>query len=307
MKKTISIIVPVCNEENNIYLFANRLQQVMNALPYDYYITFIDDGSEDGTLDIVKHQSSIYPNIFFISFSRNFGHQNALKAGFDTNNSDCVISLDGDLQHPPELIPELINQWEKGYDIVYTIRKDRKEISLIKRKTSNMFYNFLNRLSDIELIKGSADFRLLDRSVVDILRNFTEDDLFWRGLVKWLGYKQLSIEYEPDQRSEGESKYTYKKMIQFALGGITSFSVRPLSIAIYLGFACALVSTLYLPYVLFSWYFGYTISGWASLIITIVFFGGIQLMILGIIGMYLGKIFIQCKRRPHYIIRESNL
>ncbi len=307
MKKKVSIIIPVCNERNNVVLIVAALQQVMCDLPYEYIVTFIDDGSNDGTLQAIKYQANIHPNIFFISFSRNFGHQNALKAGLDASDADCVICMDGDMQHPPQLLPELIKQWEDGYDIVYTIRKDHKEISMMKRKTSNMYYNLLNHLSDIELESGTADFRLMDRRVVNILRNFKEEDLFWRGIIKWLGFKQLAIEYQADKRKEGKSKYNYKNMMQFGLRGITSFSIKPLSIAIYLGFACSLLSILYLPYVLISLYFGYAISGWSSLIITIVFFGGLQLMILGIIGIYLGKVFMQSKQRPHYIIKESNL
>jgi glycosyltransferase involved in cell wall biosynthesis len=246
-------------------------------------------------------------NVFFIALSRNFGHQNALKAGLDLSDGDAVISMDGDLQHPPDLIPELIRNWEAGYDIVYTIRKDHQEIPMMKRKTSVMFYNFMNRLSDIELEAGTADFRLMDKRVVAASRQFTEMDLFWRGLVKWVGFKQIGIEYEPAERKFGKSKYTYKKMMQFALRGITSFSTKPLSIAIYLGFTFSILSLLYVPYVLYSLYFGHPLSGWASMIVTVAFFGGLQLMILGIIGMYLGKLFMQSKDRPHYIIKESNL
>ena len=165
----------------------------------------------------------------------------------------------------------------------------------------------MNRLSDIDLESGTADFRLIDRNVVDVLKGFTETDLFWRGLVKWLGFNQIGIEYEPLERSSGKSKYTLKKMVQFAVKGITSFSVKPLSIAIYLGFVFSLLSILYVPYVLISFYFGHTISGWSSMIVTVAFFGGLQLMILGIIGMYLGKLFMQSKQRPHYIVKESKL
>jgi glycosyltransferase involved in cell wall biosynthesis len=307
MKKKISIIIPVCNEKNNIGILVKSLQKELCVLPFDYTITYIDDGSTDGTLQAIREEAVAHQNIFFISLSRNFGHQNALKAGLDASNGDCVITMDGDMQHPAKIIPELIRLWESGYDIVYTVRKDQVEIPMMKRKTSRLFYKLLNGLSTIELDSGSADFRLLDKRVVDILRNFTEEDLFWRGIVKWLGFKQIGVEYSPEERSSGESKYTYLKMIQFALKGITSFSTKPLTISIYLGFCCAILSVLYLPYVLISLYFGRAVSGWSSVIITIVFFGGLQLMILGIIGMYLGKLFMQSKQRPHYIIKETNL
>jgi len=307
MKKKVSIVIPVCNEKGNIPMMTHALERVMGPLSYDYSIIFVDDGSNDGTLETVKEYAARYNNILYISFSRNFGHQNALKAGFDLSDGDCVITMDGDLQHPPELLPVLLEQWEQGSDIVYTIRKDHVEIPLMKRKTSNLFYDVINSLSDIELESGTADFRLMSKDVVEILRNFKEMDLFWRGLVKWLGFKQVGIEYQPAERKEGKSKYTYKKMMQLALKGITSFSTKPLSIAIYLGFIFSLLSLFYIPYVVFSLWFEHPISGWASLIVTIVFFGGLQLMILGIIGMYLGKLFMQSKQRPHYLIKESNI
>jgi dolichol-phosphate mannosyltransferase len=307
MQKIVSIVVPVCNENGNVPLLVEAVDHTMQAMPYHYTITFVDDGSNDGTVDTIKQLATEKSHVFYIALSRNFGHQNALKAGLDMSQGDAVISMDGDLQHPPSLIPELIKHWEAGYDIVYTIRKDHQEIPMMKRKTSSMFYDVMNRLSDIDIEAGTADFRLMDKRVVAAARQFTEMDLFWRGLVKWVGFKQLGIEYEPAERRFGKSKYTYKKMMQFALRGITSFSIKPLSIAIYLGFTFSILSLLYVPYVLYSLYFGHPISGWASMIVTMAFFGGLQLMILGIIGMYLGKLFMQSKERPHYIIKESNL
>lgn len=307
MKKRISIVIPACNEEANVSVITNALQMTFASLPYLYDITFIDDGSTDGTLKELKQLATLHPNVFFLSLSRNFGHQNALKAGLDMVDADAVIMMDGDMQHPPELIPDMIEQWEAGYDIVYTIRKDHKEMPLMKRKTSNMFYDLINNLSDIELEPGTADFRLMDRKVVEVFRAFKETDLFMRGLVKWMGFKQLGLEYDPAQRTQGKSKYTVKRMIRFALQGITSFSTRPLYIAAYLGFLFSLASLLYIPYIVYSYYFGHPISGWSSMIATIAFFGGLQLMILGIIGMYLGKLFMQGKQRPHYIVKESNL
>jgi dolichol-phosphate mannosyltransferase len=208
MSKKISIIVPVCNEKGNVLLMMHALQEVMQKVPYSYTITFVDDGSTDGTLEVLKEIAQQNSTINFIALSRNFGHQNALKAGLDLSDGDAVISLDGDLQHPPALIPTLIQLWEQGNDIVYTIRKDHQEMPMMKRKTSNMFYQLMNRLSDIELEAGTADFRLMDKRVVDICRNFTEMDLFWRGLIKWIGFKQVGIEYEPAERQFGRSKYT---------------------------------------------------------------------------------------------------
>jgi dolichol-phosphate mannosyltransferase len=307
MNKKISIVVPVCNEQGNIPVLVNALQEVLASVTYPYKIIFVDDGSSDDTLAILKQRASIDSSIFYISLSRNFGHQNALKAGLDIADGDAVIMMDGDMQHPPELIPVMLEMWENGNDIVYTIRKDHKDLPMMKRKTSTMFYNLINNLSDIELEQGTADFRLMDKKVVAIFKDFKETDLFLRGLVKWMGFQQAGIEYEPAQRTQGKSKYTLKKMIRFALQGITSFSTKPLYIATYLGFSFSLVSLLYIPYIGYSYYFGHVISGWTSMIATIAFFGGLQLMILGIIGMYLGKLFLQSKQRPHYIVKESNI
>ena len=305
--KKVSVIIPVYNEVGNISVVAEAVSHVMEPLPYDYHIIFIDDGSDDGTLAFLKKLTATQPHLGYISLSRNFGHQNALKAGFDMSDADAVISMDGDMQHPPAVIPALLALWEEGNDIVYTVRRDHMEIPAMKRKTSDMFYSVLNRLSDIELEKGTADFRLLDRKAVDVLREIKEYDLFWRGLVKWIGFKQVSLEYDPAERISGKSKFTYRKMMELALKGITSFSTKPLTFAMYLGFFCALISFLYFPYALISYFSGHAISGWASVIVTIAFFGGVQLMILGIIGMYLGKLFMQSKQRPHYIISESKL
>lgn len=307
MRKKITIVIPVFNESGNLSLMIDAIQKEFTGLNYDYNIIFVNDGSTDHSLSFIKKYSQNQSNVGYISFSRNFGHQNALKAGFDMSNADAVISMDGDMQHPPALIPELIRKWEEGNDIVYTIRKDQKELPMLKRKTSNLFYSILNKLSSIELEKGTADFRLIDKKVIDVLKDINEYDLFWRGLVKWLGFKQVPVEYTPAERASGTSKYTLKKMMELALKGITSFSTKPLSIAIYIGFISSFISFLYLPYALISYYSGHVISGWTSVIVTIAFFGGIQLMILGIIGIYLGKLFMQSKNRPHYIISESKL
>ncbi len=305
--KTISIVVPVCNERGNLPILMAEIKAVMGELPYQYSILFVEDSSTDGTLEFIKSEAASTNNIFYVSLTKSFGHQNALKAGLDRANADAVIMMDGDLQHPPALIPTLIQQWEEGFDIVYTIRKDHQDIQYLKRKTSNLFYNVINNLSDIELEQGTADFRLMDKKVVQVFRNFSEMDIFMRGLIKWMGFKQIGIEYISALRSAGNSKYTVKKMVRFALQGITSFSTKPLYIAAYLGLFFSLCSLLYIPYILYGFISGHVISGWASLIATIAFFGGLQLMILGIIGVYLGKLFMQSKQRPHYIVKETNL
>ncbi len=306
-KKKVSIILCCYNEEEGISLMIDALEKVMASVDYDYEIIAVDDGSSDQTLQRIKDLTTTHPNLYFIEFSRNFGHQNALKAGLDFSRGDCLISLDADMQHPPELLPEMLKKWEEGYDVVYTSRMEDKDLSAMKRKTSKMFYKLLNALSDIELEQGAADFRLLDRKAANMIISLKENDLFMRGLVKWIGFKQYGIDYMPNKRVAGASKYTLKKMFRFALQGITSFSVRPLYIALYLGFFVAACSILYIPYIIYSLIYGHPISGWASLIATIAFLGGLQLCILGIIGIYIGKLFMQSKYRPNYIVRSSNI
>jgi dolichol-phosphate mannosyltransferase len=306
-KKSISIVIPVCNEIGNLPILIDEVETALQQLQYNIQFIFVEDSSTDGTLEYLKEKAATHSNIFYIALTKSFGHQNALKAGLDRANTDAVIMMDGDLQHPPALLPELIKQWENGYDIVYTIRNDHSETGLLKQKTSELFYDIINNLSDIELEAGTADFRLMDRKVVTIFRTFSEADIFLRGLVKWMGFKQIGIQYTSALRYAGASKYSFKKMARLAVQGITSFSTKPLYVAAYLGFIFSLLSLLYIPYIIFSYFWEHPVSGWASLIVTIAFFGGLQLMILGIIGIYLGKLFMQSKQRPHYIIKESNL
>jgi dolichol-phosphate mannosyltransferase len=305
--KTISIVIPVCNERGNLPVLMEEIKSVFNQLPYQYSLIFVEDSSTDGTLDYIKDCASKADNIFYIGLTKSFGHQNALKAGLDRCTADAVIMMDGDLQHPPALIPSLIKEWENGNDIVYTIRNDHKEIGKMKKLTSNLFYEVINNLSEIELEPGTADFRLMSKKVVEVFCQFTEADIFMRGMIKWMGFQQIGIEYTAANRGSGISKYTVKKMLRLALQGITSFSTKPLYIAAYLGLFFSVLSILYIPYILISLISGHYVSGWASMIATIAFFGGLQLMILGIIGIYLGKLFMQSKQRPHYIVKESNL
>ena len=308
MPKKIAIVIPSFNEEGNINEMVNALHQVCQKLPYSFDFIFVDDGSSDGSLQKLKELSLANANVFYIELSRNFGHQNALKAGVDSAISDAVITMDGDMQHPPELIPLLIKKWEEGYDVVYTRRAEDKSLSYFKKKTSRSFYKMMNYLSDVNFEQGTADFRLMDKKVAEVFSDFSENELFIRGLVNWLGFKQFAIDYKPAERFSGKSKYTVKKMMQFALQGITSFSTRPLHLAIFLGFGLTLFAFIfYSIYVLYSIYFGHVISGWTSVIATIVFFGGLNLIVLGIIGMYIGKLFMQSKQRPNYLIRSTNL
>jgi glycosyltransferase involved in cell wall biosynthesis len=307
IKKKISVVIPSYNEVGNIDILASRLIAVLKTLPYTYEVIFVDDGSSDGTIDKLRSISYLDDNLYYLELSRNFGHQNALKAGYDYADGDCIISMDGDLQHPPEMIPQFMQKWEEGYDVVYTCREYQDEATIFKTKSSDLFYKMINSLSDTKLEKGTADFRLIDRKVANVLSTLNENGLFMRGLVKWLGFKQYSIYYQAEARFSGKSKYTVKKMVKFAVQGITAFSVRPLYIATGIGLFFSVLATLYIPYILISYFTGHVVSGWSSLLATIVFFGGVQLMVLGIIGMYLGKLFMQSKQRPNYIIRSTNL
>ncbi|MFD1631227.1 glycosyltransferase family 2 protein [Pseudopedobacter beijingensis] len=307
MRELVSIIIPAYNEAENIPVISRALKDVFKTLPYDYEFIFVCDGCTDNSLDVLTNLNTQNPELFFIEFSRNFGHQLAVKAGLDHAHGDCVICMDCDMQHPPSLLPDMIAKWKEGYEVVYTIREDDKRLPAGKRLSSKLYYKFLNSLSDVDLDAGSADFRLLDKKVVNVLRNFNESDPFYRGLLKWIGFKQYAIRYQPGQRHLGTSKYNLKKMIRLALHGVTSFSIKPLYAAAYLGFIFSLSSLLYIPYVLYALYSGQEVSGWASIIMTIVFFGGLQLIILGITGIYLGKMFMQSKQRPNYIVRSTNL
>ena len=307
--KTIEIIVPCYNESENIRPLYEAIQSVFaEKLPdYSYTLLFVNDGSSDNSLEVLKSLVESDVRVKYLSFSRNFGHQLAVKAGLDHSFADAVISMDCDLQHPPALLPELIAKWEEGYQVVATLGTYPADTPKKKQKSSQQFYKLLNLLSDIEIKEGSADFRLLDQSVVEVIRSMKENEPFLRGIVPWVGFRQTYLPYTAASRFAGESKYTVKKMLQLAITGVTAFSIKPLYFAVFLGFAFSALSLLYIPYVIYPFASGTEISGWASLIMTIVFFGGLQLIILGIIGIYIGKIFKQTKDRPCYIIQEEKL
>lgn len=305
----ISIIIPCYNEEGNVHVLYEKLSSILKSCEVSTYeILFVNDGSSDDSLMKIKELTAKDGAVKFIHFSRNFGHQNALRAGLDFAKGDAVISLDADLQHPPELIPALISHWKAGNKVVFTKRKDTKDFTFFKRLTSKMFYRLVNYLSETKLEEGTADFRLLDRAVVEALKNFKEDNLFYRGIIPGLGFKQFGIEYNPHERFSGQTKYTFSKMVRFALTGITSSSAKPLYFSIYLGAFLAICSFFYAMYAIYvSIFTTEAVAGWTSTIASILFIGGIQLMMLGIVGIYLGKLFSESKKRPNYIIEESNI
>lgn len=308
-KPEISIVIPTYCEEGNIFELYEQLQRELSKSEiHSFEIIYVNDGSNDNSLEKIKELAIRDERVKYIHFSRNFGHQNALRAGLDFAKGDAVISMDADLQHPPELIPTLIAFWRAGNKVVYTKRKDKNDLTFFKKLTSKMFYKLVNYLSETKLEEGTADFRLLDRSVVEALKNFNENNLFYRGIIPGLGFRQHGIDYFPNERFSGNTKYTFSKMVRFALTGITSSSAKPLYFSIYLGAFLALCSFFYALYAIYvSIFTTEAVAGWTSTIASILFIGGIQLMMLGIVGIYLGKLFSESKKRPNYIIEESNI
>jgi glycosyltransferase involved in cell wall biosynthesis len=302
---SVSIVVPVYNEEANIAPLVEGLGKVLKDCRHE--ILFVDDGSRDGTLDKIKALGKSNSRLRYLSLSRNFGHQNALKAGLDYASGDCVITMDGDLQHPPEMIPRMLEKWREGFEVVYTIRDNDRDVPFFKRLTARLFYGLINLIADVKVEEGTADFRLLDRSVVEILKNMNEHAPFYRGIVPWTGFRQTGLHFKPLPRHAGGTKYTFGRMIAFALCGLVSFSIMPLRLATLLGFGMALTGFIIgLKAVIEYLITKSTVPGWASTIVTVVLVGGVQLIILGIIGEYLGKLVNESKHRPHYIVRERS-
>ena len=304
----ISIIIPAYNEQANIKELVERLYKVIININYHFEIIIINDGSSDDSLSVLSDLSETYKQLHFIDFSRNFGQQNALRAGYDYAKGDAVICMDADLQNPPELIIQMIQNWENGFDVVLCKRKGGKQHgSFFKEHTSKFFYKILNFMSETHIDQDVPDFRLIDRKLVNIIKELPEKDLFLRGIISWMGFKKTVVEYEHKKRLNGDSGYSSLKMFRLALSGLTGFSVKPLHFAIYLGIIMSGLSLIYILYAIIRYYTGNTISGWLSIIITITFLGGLQLFVLGIIGLYIGKFFIQTKNRPEYIVNKTTL
>ena len=306
-KKIISWIVPCFNEEEVIDETFERISRVCNSIErYKWEIIFIDDGSKDCTFKKIQSLLKKRDGLTCIRLSRNYGHQIAIQAGLNTAIGDSAIIIDADLQDPPELANELLEKWENGFDVVYGKRIDRESESFFKKSTAKLFYRLINILSDINIPLDVGDFRLIDRQVITAIQKMPEKERFLRGMVSWVGFNQTYIKYIRKKRYAGKSKYPLKKMITFALNGITSFSRKPLKISIYLGLISSLISTLGILYVLYirfmtsNW-----VTGWAGLALAILFTSGIQLLSIGILGEYIGKIYIESKNRPLYFIKQS--
>ncbi|MDO4178278.1 MAG: glycosyltransferase family 2 protein [Phascolarctobacterium sp.] len=303
MKKKISIAVPVFNEEANLREFYKRTTSVMQGLDYDYNIIFVDDGSKDGSALILNELSQKDAHIEAYLLSRNYGHQLAITCGLDNADGDIVITMDGDLQHPPELIPYLVKLWEDGYEIVQTKRMATEDAGFFKNITSSVYYKIINALSKVEITPGGSDFRLMDRKAVDAFKMYRERARFIRGLVRTLGFKVAEYEFVAPPRFAGVSKFNLRKMLHFALDGITSFSNLPLRWAFYLGLICGLISLGLMGHVLYVKYISKdAVPGWTTMMVCTLFLGGIQLLGIGILGEYIGRIFEEIKQRPLYLV-----
>ncbi len=304
----LSIIIPIYNEEKNIPLLYQRLKEVVDPMQLNYEFIFINDGSKDNSIAMIRDLAKHDQGVKYINFSRNFGHQIAVTAGLDKSSGEAVVIIDADLQDPPELIHELYAKMKEGYEVVYAKRRSRKGESWLKKFTAKMFYRILSRITSISIPVDTGDFRIMHRKVVDVLNNMPEQQKYLRGQISWIGFNQTYVEYDRDIRHAGETGYTYKKMIRFALDGITSFSNLPLKFATGAGFVVSAIAFLMIIYALISrFYIEDYEPGWTSLMLAVLFIGGIQLIGIGIIGEYISRLSTNVRNRPLYIINDSNI
>jgi dolichol-phosphate mannosyltransferase len=304
-RKTVSVVVPCYNEEEVIERTYARLRSALEAAALDFDLIFVDDGSRDATWRLLEGLRRNDPRVKLLRFARNFGHQRAVTAGLDYARGDAVVLIDADLQDPPEVIAEMVNRWRAGADVVYGQRRSREGESGFKLLTARVFYRLINSLSDVTLPVDTGDFRLMDRRVVDALRQMPENDRYIRGMVSWVGFRQEAVLYDRARREAGESKYPLFKMLRFATDGILSFSLVPLKLATWLGLASAGIAMLGIIYALVMKILGLNVEGWTLLFMAMAFLGGIQLLCLGIIGEYVGRTYFQSKQRPLYLVRDA--
>jgi dolichol-phosphate mannosyltransferase len=303
--KLLSAVIPLYNEEANVGELLRRVQGVLEQLPGidDFEIVCVNDGSRDGTLAALRAELAHYPKLVIVSLSRNFGHQLAATAGLDTARGDAVVLMDGDLQDPPELIEQFVEKWREGYDVVYAVRRSRKGESPFKLFTARAFYRINRQLTDVSIPVDTGDFRLMSRRVIEALKQVRERHRFLRGLVSWVGFNQIGVPYDRDSRFAGTTKYPVSKMLKFALDGITSFSEKPLRLASYTGIFVSIVAFLVAVIeILIKVFSGYNLPGYTSTIFAILFLGGVQLICIGILGEYIGRINDQVKGRPLYLV-----
>lgn len=298
----ISIVTPVYNEEDNVVFFHEEITKVMKTTGMDYELIYVNDGSKDRTDELIRELAEKDPHVRAITFARNFGHQTAITCGMDFARGDAVITMDGDMQHPPELIPLLLEKWKDGYDIVQTIRTSTEDSGFIKKITSAGYYKVINSISKTPVTPGGSDFRLMNRKSLDVFLRFREHARFIRGIVGGLGFKQTTIKFEAPARHAGVSKFSMNKMLHFAMDGILTNSTTPLRAAFYAGAVSGFIGILLILHVLYSYLVGNTVPGWATMTILIAFFGSANLVGLGIIGEYIGRIYEETKDRPLYWI-----
>ena len=305
-RQLLSVVIPCYNEEEVIGETMKRMRAFCAELQnLDVELIFVDDGSRDRTRERLKEFAAEDPRIKLVGFARNFGHQIAVTAGIDAANGDAVVLIDADLQDPPEVVHQMISKWREGYDVVYGTRTERPGESAFKLATARGFYRLLNQLSDVAIPLDTGDFRLMSRHVVDTLRAMPERDRFVRGMVSWVGFKQIALPYRRAERFAGESKYPLTKMLRFATDGILSFSTKPLQMSVALGMVCASVSVLGIVYALVLRLFtNVWVEGWTALMIAVLFMGGVQLICVGVLGEYVGRIYNEIKNRPLYVVQE---
>jgi len=307
MKITYSIIAPIFNEKENLPELYRRVKEVMESTKESWELVLVDDGSTDGSSDIIrelaqKDKKHIRP----IIFARNFGHQIAITAGWDYARGDAVTIIDADLQDPPELILEMAKKWKEGYEVVYAVRTEREGESWFKLWTASLFYRIIYRITDVKIPLDTGDFRLMDRKVVDVLKSMRERHRFPRGMSAWVGFKQIGVEYKRAARTAGETKYPFRKMFRLAINAVTSFSYFPLQVATYVGFISAGIAAIAIPVVIYMRITGsQAFFGQATTLIAVLFLGGVQLISLGVLGEYIGRLYDEAKGRPLYIVREA--
>ncbi len=307
-KIILSIIIPIYNEEKIIRELYKRITESVKLITDRYEIIFVNDGSRDNSLSQLVAISQQDENVYFIDFSRNFGHQIAVTAGIDLCRGKAAVIIDGDLQDPPELIPEMYKKHKEGFDVVYAQRAERKGESFFKKATAKLFYRILRKLTSVDIPLDTGDFRLIDRKIIECLKQMPEKNKFLRGQIAWLGFRQTAVTFSREERKYGKSGYPLSKMISFALDGITSFSDKPLTFVTRLGFTISGLSFLIILYAIFSHFFlKQTITGWTSLIISSMFIGGVQLISIGIIGEYISRMNNNILNRPLYIVQKTNI
>lgn len=307
MSVELSVIIPIYNEETNIHSLYDRLKKVITGLNVSHQFLFVNDGSRDRSFELIKELSQKDSSVKFINFSRNFGHQVAVTAGLDHANGNTVVIIDADLQDPPELISDMYQKHKEGFEVVYAKRKARTGESFMKRITAKMFYRILARITSVEIPVDTGDFRLIDRKIVDVLKQMPEQQKYLRGQIPWIGFNQTFVEYVREERKGGKTGYTYRKMFRFAIDGITAFSTAPIKFATAMGFIVSFISFLMILYTLYSRFISKNyVPGWTSIMLAVLFIGGVQLICIGIIGEYISRMSANVRNRPLYVVKESN-